>query len=209
KLSNSANGYNRTASFVSYHGPKDSTRGSRLLFNNWPRGYVLGAYDTLLKNYNLFLNFDKITRALYFTLDGKTIVKVQTDQARELHFTDSNTQLVLVRVDGIDPRLFFQRLSDSSGNDHYILYRLTKTQYRRANYQTDGLVSTGNNYDEYVDSYDYYLVMPGGKLYTPVKLKKKDIRAALGSKADAWLDAHRNSPPDESFLIGLVNHLNN
>ncbi|GGA97266.1 hypothetical protein [Puia dinghuensis] len=201
--------YNRTGSFVSWHGgDKDSTRGSRLLFYNWPKGYVIGIYDTVLRDDRLFLNYDKISHVLYFTVDGKTIIKVQTTQARELHFVDSGKQTVLVRIDGIDPKIFFERLSDSSGNYHYTLYREIKTQYRRANYETNGLTSTGNNYDEYVDTYEYYIVMPGDRLYTHVRLKKKDIRQALGPKADAWLAVHSSDPINEAFLIGLVNQLN-
>jgi hypothetical protein len=205
-------GYNKTASFPSFHGNKDSTRGSRLLFDNWPKGYVLGTYDTVLKNDRLFLNFDKISRVLYFTFDGKTIIKVETSQAREIHFTGANKPTTLVRVDGIDPKLFFQPLSDSTDVNHYVLYRLIKTQFRRANYHTDGLVSTGNNYDEYVDDYEYYIVMPGGKLYTPVNLKKKAIRDALasaGPNLDAWFSQHKKAEINEAFLKGLVDKLNN
>lgn len=197
-----------STTFVSYHGDKEATEGSRLLFDDWPKGFVIGIYDTLLNNPNLFLNFDKITRDLYFTLDGKTIIKVETSQAREIHFINGNAQVVLTRVDGIDPHHFFQRMSDSAGAPNYILYRLTTTQFRRANFTTNGLTSTGNNFDEYIDDYDYFIVMPGGKLYTSVKLKKNSIRTALGDKADAWFKTHQNEKTDEAFLVGLVNHLN-
>ena len=195
-------------SFVSWHGTKDSTRGSRLLFDNWPKGFILGSYDTLLKNPNLFLNYDKISHELYFTFDGKTFVKVETGQAREIHFVDSGQQTILTRVDGIDPRTFFQRLSDSTGTNYYLLYRLIKTQLRRANYQTDGLYASGNNFDEYVDNYEYYLVMPGGREYAPLKLTKKFIRETLGGKADPWFAAHPKSKIDEASLTDLVNALN-
>jgi hypothetical protein len=204
--------YNKTASFPSFHGDKDSTRGSRLLFYNWPKGYVIGVYDTLLKNDRLFLNYDKISHVLYFTFDGKTIIKVETSQAREIHFTDGNKQTTLIRVDGIDPKFFFEPLSDSTDVNHYALYRQLRTRFHRANYQTDGLISTGNNYDEYVDEYEYFIVMPGGKLYTPVNLKKKAIRDALasaGPNLDAWFSQHKKDEINEAFLKGLVDRLNN
>jgi hypothetical protein len=200
---------NSGESFVNYHGEQEPPKGSRLLFEDWPKGFVLGIYDTVLKNPNLFLNYDKINHNLYFTFDGKTIIKVETDQARELHFEDSGMHTVLTRVDGIDPHAFFQRLSDSAGVSHYVLYRLLKTQFRRANYVTDGLVSHGNNYDEYVDSYEYYLVMPGAREYAPLSLKKKTIRAAIGHKADEWFAANRRDKLEESDLTDLVNRLNN
>jgi len=206
------NGYNRTASFVSYHGDKDSTRGSRLLFDPWPKGFVLGTYDTLLNNDHLFLNFDKISHVLYLTADGKTIIKVETSQAKEIGFTDGSKQTTLVRLEGIDPDLFFQPLSDSTGQNHYALYRLLTTRFIRANYQTNGLTSTGNNYDEYIDDYEYYLVMPGGKSYTPVNLRKKAIRDALataGPKVEDWFRRHNKEEVNEAFLVGLVNQLNN
>src|SRR5260370_15575341 len=122
----SASGYNKVPSFVSYHGDKEPPKGSRLLFDSWPKGFVLGTYDTVLKDPNLFLNYDKITHVLYFTYDGRNIVKVGTTQARELHFLAGDAQIVLTRVNGINPDAFFQRLSDSGDANHYILYRLLK-----------------------------------------------------------------------------------
>lgn len=200
---------NTGESFVTYHNDREPPKGSRLLFNDWPRGFVIGIYDTVLKDSNLFLNYDKITHNLYLTFDGRTIVKVETGQARELHFLEGGSQTVLTRVDGIDPHVFFQRLSDSPGQSHYVLYRLLKTQFRRANYYTDGLVTTGNNYDEYIDVYEYYIVMPGARQYAPVSLKKRSVREALGPKADAWFAAHRGDRLDEAGLTALVNRLNN
>jgi len=202
------NRINNGESFVDYHGEREPPKGSRLLFANWPKGFVLDKNDTVLQNPNLFLNFDKITQNLYFTFDGKTIVKVETEQARELHFEDSGVNTILIRVPGIDPHAFYQRLTDSSGEQHYILYRRLVTQLRHADYRTDGLVTTGNNYDEYIDSYEYYLVMPGGREYTPVGLKRRSIREALDHQADAWLATHRKNPPDEANLTEMVNWLN-
>jgi hypothetical protein len=199
---------NNGESFVNYHGDREPPKGSRLLFDPWTRGFVIGVYDTVLKDPNLLLNYDKITHNLYLTLDGKTIVKVETEQARELHFVEGGAQIVLTRVDGIDPHVFFQRLSDSAGESHYVLYRLLKTQYRRADFHTDGLVSYGNNYDEYVDSYEYYIVMPGANEYAPLSLTKRSLRAVLGRRADAWFAAHRKDKLDEAALTALVNRLN-
>jgi hypothetical protein len=200
--------YNRTATAVSYHGDQDSTHGSRLLFYDWPKGFIIGAYDTVLNNPNLYLNYDKLNHHLYFTFDGKPILEVESSQAREIHFLSGDKPTVLVRVDGIDPQAFFQRLSDSAGTHHYILYRLTRTRYHRANYQTDGLVATGNNYDEYLDDYEYYIVMPGGRQYALVTPKRKSVEAALGPKAGSWLTTHHESRIDEATLVRLVNGLN-
>lgn len=197
-------------SFVSYHGnAKEDTKGSRLLFDAWPKGFVLGIYDTVLNNPKLYLNYDKITHDLYFTLDGKNIIKAETSQAREIHFTTGEgAPVILTRVDGIDPRHFFQRMTEFDGAQNYILYRLTSTTFHRANYQTNGLTYSGNNFDEYVDDNEYFIVMPGGKLYAVVKLKKSSIRTALGDKADRYLAAHRDQGINEAFLTGLVNWLN-
>ncbi|HVU97891.1 MAG TPA: hypothetical protein VHE34_21855 [Puia sp.] len=195
---------NNGESFVNYHGDREPPKGSRLLFDPWTRGFVIGVYDTVLKDPNLFLNYDKITHNLYLTFDGKTIVKVETGQARELHFVEDGIQTVLTRVDGIDPDVFFQRLSDSAGGSHYVLYRLLKTQFRRADYHTDGLVSYGNNYDEYVDSYEYFIVMPGGREFAPVELKSRSLRQVLGPRAAA----NCKKKIDEASLVDVVNRLN-
>ncbi|HEY4335402.1 MAG TPA: hypothetical protein VGM89_05880, partial [Puia sp.] len=167
---------------------------------SWPKGYVLGSYDTALQNPNLFLNYDKINHNLYFTADGRTITRVATDQARELHFEGRRGHVILVRVDGIDPRVFFQQLTDSAGDSHYVLYRRLRTQFHRSIYDFDD--------GEYIDSYKYYLVMPGGREYAPIKLKRRSIRDALGSMGDAWLATHGKNQLDEDGLTDLVNRLN-
>jgi len=202
----------KNATFVNYRVNPEDTKGSSLLFASWPKGYVLSAADTVLNNERLFLNFDKMTHVLYFTFDGKTIVKAETSQAREIHFIDSGNHLTLVRAGGLDPQKFYQRLSDSAGNNHYGLYKEITTTFHPADYKSNGITSTGNNYDEFIDSYEYYLILPGGKGYTSLKLKKKAIREALASaapKVDDYLSRHGKDEINEAFLVGLVNQLNN
>jgi hypothetical protein len=181
----------------------------RLLFQIWPRGYALGIYDTVLKDTSLFLNYDKVSRTLYFTADGKAISKVRTAQIRELHFqSPASGQTVLTRVDGIDPREFFQQLSDSAGGLYYILYRRLETHFRRGSYYSNIAMPFTDGYGEYIDTYKYYLVMPGGREYTPVRLKRRSVLDIFGPAADAWLATRGKGEPDEAGLIQLVNQLN-
>jgi hypothetical protein len=120
--------------------------------------------------------------------------------------------MTFVRLEAIQPNVFFQQLVDpGTTGSGYGLYKLTKTHFKKADYHTDGMIESGNNYDEYVDESEYYLVMPGGKDVKKVELKKKSIREALAEvrqKTDDFFGFHRGDDINENFLIGLVSSLN-
>jgi hypothetical protein len=87
---------------------------------------------------------------------------------------------------------------------------LTNTKFVKNDFHTDGLTSTGNNYDEFVDEYAYYLYNVQTKQVQPFTLKKKSIKAAFGDdgkKVDSFFDAYSDSI-DDVFLRSLGDYMN-
>jgi hypothetical protein len=210
-IAGNANGQSRAVgSFVNFHAGKEDTKGSRYLFPDWVGGVVTTKNGVVIAKDSLLYNYDKISHDLYLT-DQRTVVQVDGENIKAFTLTSLGRPMTFVRLDVVQPNVFFQQLVDP-GTSHsgYGLYKLVKTTFRKADFHTDGMVETGNNFDEYADASEYYIVTPGGKEAKKVELKKKLIREALADakqKTDDYFAAHRNDDINENFLIGLVSSL--
>ena len=189
---------------------KDETKGSKYLFDQGVRGSATNANNRTVSNEGYWFNYDKMSRNLLVTLDKATVVEINKNDLNSFTFINKDkSELVFEKIPLIDASTFFiQLLKDNGG---YSLYKLLKTKFIRANYHSTGLTETGNNYDEYVDEYAYYIVFPGGKQFSAVELKKKSIKEVLikeDKKVKSFFSQHGNDELDEFFLIALVASLN-
>jgi hypothetical protein len=202
---------NAVGSFVNFHAPKENTKGRRMLLADWARGSVITSQGADIQNDKLLLNYDKISHDLYYSLDRQTVIEAERSRVKGFHLSAGDgKELDYTRVDLIKPEVFFQVFTQYDDH-HYGLYSLTTTQFKKADYRTDGLVETGNNYDEYIDNVQYYIVSPGGKQYQPLELKKKSMRAtfpAVKAQVEEYLSQHKNDDINETFLKGLVDFIN-
>jgi hypothetical protein len=210
-IAGNANGQSRAVgSFVNFHAGKEDTKGSRYLFPDWVGGVVTTKSGIVISKDSLLYNYDKISHDLYLT-DQKTVVQVDGENIKAFTLRSAGRPMTFVRLETVQPNVFFQQLVDpGTTGSGYGLYKLIKTNFKKADYHTDGMVESGNNYDEYVDESEYYLVMPGGAA-KKVELKKKSIREALAEakqKTDDFFSVHRSDDINENFLIGLVGSLN-
>lgn len=198
-------------SFVSFHAPKENTKGRRFLLADWAKGSVTTAQDLVLQNDNLAINYDKLSHDLYYSLDHKTVIEAERSHIKSFHLiANDGKSMDFCRLDLIRSEVFFQQFTPFD-NTHYGLYSLTTTTFKKADYRTDGMVETGNNYDEYIDNVQYYVVSPGGKEYQPVELKKKSVRASLPNakaKVEEYLSQHKNDDINETFLKDLIEYVN-
>ncbi len=209
-VAGNTNGSSRAVgSFVNFHMGKEDTKGSRYLFPNWVGGAVTTKNGVVISKDSLLYNYDKISHDLFLT-DQKTVVQVDGGNIKAFTLTNAGRPMVFVRLEAVQPNVFFQQLVDP-GASGYGLYKLIRTTLKKADYHTDGMVESGNNYDEYVDVSEYYLVTPGGKDARKMELKKKSIREATADarqKTDEYFGAHRSDDINEDFLIGLVSSFN-
>ncbi len=205
------NGQSRaTGSFVSFH-QKEDTKGSRLFLKDWTVGFVIAPNDSVVRNVKAVFNYDKINHTLYFTPDKKVVLEVDRSLIKGFDLAAPDGEHLFVKMSAISADGFVELLGGSLDDRHYAFCKLTKTILKKADYHTDGMVETGNNYDEYVDNVQYYIVSPGGKEYQPVELKKKSVRSALPAaktKVEEFLSQHKNDDVNETFLKELIDYLN-
>ena len=93
--------------------------------------------------------------------------------------------------------------------DSCAVFKLTTTKFVKANFQSDGIVSTGNNYDEYVDDVKYYVYNGRTDAYQPFLLKKKSIIAAFDNNArvNEYFSKHKDAI-DENVVKNLADYIN-
>jgi len=198
-------------SFVNFHSGKEDTKGRRMLLTTWGQGFVVGMNDSLIRDPKLVFNYDKLSHDLYYSLDKQTVFEAERSHIKAFHLMTPEGETEYARVDVVKPEVFF-RVFTSADASHYGFYSLTTTEFHKANFHSDGLVETGNNYDEYVDNLQYYIVAPGGKTYQAVDLKKKkSILAAFPAakaKAEEFFSQHKDADINESFLKELIEYMN-
>jgi hypothetical protein len=192
---------------VSITNHQEATQGSRYLFDYWVHGYVISAADSLVQNTHYLYNYDKMSGALFLNKDDNMTLQVGAGQIKSFVLFDNKARSYsFAKVPSIDNSHYLQVLSDGK---KYKIYKALNTKFIKSNYTTNGLSSSGNNFDEYVDQTSYYVVKADGK---PVKfaLKKKSIKEAFGEadKLDKVMAAASGNI-DDAYLTDLGDALNN
>ncbi|MDN3582367.1 carboxypeptidase-like regulatory domain-containing protein [Mucilaginibacter flavus] len=189
---------------------KEDTKGSRYLVGDgWAKGYVVDKTGATVKNDNFSYNYDKINGSLLLTQDKRAAVDVDRDQIKSFTIYNSLDQPQTYQlVSGINPTHYSQVLSDGA---NYKVYKYTKTTFVKSDFKTDGMTSTGNHYDEYVDEPTYYILNVKSGAMQKVNLKAKALKQAFAADADkvkSYFSAHADDEVNDAFLSGLADSLN-
>lgn len=188
---------------------KEETRGSRYLLDQWAKGYVVDTKDVTIKNDNYAFNYDKITGSLLLTQDKRAAVDVDKDKIKSFTvYNKLDVPITYEIVPAIDNKHFTQILS--AGNK-YKIYKYTQTTFVKSDYHSDGMTSSGNRYDEYVDESTYYVINLKTAQMQKVALKSKAIKQVFAADADGvktYYTEHPDDSIDEAFLKGLGDYLN-
>lgn len=190
-----------------YH-TTEETMGSRYFSKEWNKGEVYDAKGTLLSDNTVWLNYDKMSKALLVSKDRKMMIEADGANIETFLLKDQNDlETVFKKVPAINNSDFFIYLAGKKGK--YELYKSVETSFEKANYRSDGMIETGHNYDLYTDEYHYYVYFPAENVYKPVDFKKKTLEAVFNNDANVkkYLK-EENDKIDEAYLIRLVNHLN-
>jgi len=203
-------GTDRAARPLAHFGTaQDELHGSPYLFDHWVHGYAISPQDSVIENSNYLFNYEKISGILLYTDDGKTTYAVYKDKAKQFVLYDDNAQQYYFEdVPAIDDKHYVQVLASGS---KYKIYKQLGTEFVKADFQTNGITSSGNNYDSYVDESVYYIVkLPGGQPQK-ISFKRKSIKAAFGTeadKADKYMSDHSDDISD-AYLSSLGDYMNN
>jgi len=206
------NGLNAIPSFYA----PDSTRGFRYFSRQWLRGALLYSDDltnanpgtTLKVDNSRFYNFDKFSNKLVSTEDGKNTLNLPNDAVNGFILIDSSKLYIFKKIPEIGKSAYFEVMTEKE--DGYSLYKHIITKLNRADYQNIGYGSTGKKYDEYVDSYEYYVVFPGTKEFKKLSLNTSSIKKALkaeAKKVDEFFE-HNQGDVTEQILYDLILFLN-
>jgi hypothetical protein len=185
----------------------EATHGSRYLFGDWVTGYVVSPEDSVYKNPKYGFSYDKMSGALLMTQDKTTAIEIDKSRIKSFTlYTPLNQPETFEYVPEIDKTHYPQVLESGK---KYRIYKLTTTTFVKNNYRTDGMTSSGNNYDEYADEYTYFAYNVQTKQLLKFALKKKSIKAAFASDADkvnAFFESN-DDKIDDAFLSKLSAYL--
>jgi hypothetical protein len=186
--------------------PAKSTVGTRFLFTDWAKATVVDNSGATFSN-GLF-NFDKVGQNLYMQLpDTNAVLHVNKHQVKSVTLTDGTITYVLTKVAALDTNNFYNALVE--GNK-YSLYCYTKTTFVPSDYTSNGIVTSGNLYDEYKDETTYYVIFPNGSVHE-TSLKKKSVKNLFASekvKVDNFFKAFSGETFNEQTFTLLVQTLN-
>lgn len=202
--------FNATAgSIFPVFNPKEETKGSRYFYQNWVHGVVIDAEGKISSGNDYLFNYDKINGGLLATKDSHSAIEVDRDKVSFFVLVSSTGDTVtFANVPQIDPTHYVQILASGS---KYKIYKTLKTNFTKANYSTDGIMTTGNNYDEYVDESSYYVLNVQTNQMQKFTLKKKVIKevfAKEGDRSNKFIADHASDDIDDFYLSSLGSTLN-
>jgi len=199
-------------------------KGSPLLFDSgWAHANVIAANNKIIENDSLYFNFNKINQSLLLTKDYRKIYEVDKREFKSVTFFWHDSVYIFEHVYLINNKDFFEELVR---DDHkYSLYKFINTLIKPVAWHTNGLVSTetaegsngmvteGKLYDQFVDIPVYYILMPNKEYRVLNEINEKSITRAFKLKADSekvasWISRNKNRAFGEDFLLKLILFLN-
>jgi len=195
------------ASIMPVFAPVEATHGSRYLFDGWVKGALISTDGAVYNDPSYGFDYDKMEGAVLLSKDQKSAIQVDNSKIRSFTLYDKqDSPENFILLPAIDPAHYVQVISDGS---KYKIYKLTLTHFVKNNYHNDGMTSIGNNYDEYVDDYSYYVVINGGSPQK-VALKRKSLKEVFKNdpdKLNRFFDT-TNGDIDDSYLQALGDFMN-
>ncbi|MGZ3834286.1 MAG: carboxypeptidase-like regulatory domain-containing protein [Mucilaginibacter sp.] len=161
---------------------KGNLRGNRYLLDKFAHGFLVNSDGMLVHNANYLFDYDKMDGSILLTRDKKTIVDVGWDLTKSFTlYSNKDERFEFEKVPSLDKTHFVQVLASGS---KYKIYKVIKTRFVKSDYVNNGVTSHGNDYDEYVDDADYYVLDVQGSLQKKLSLKKKSIKEDFAKDAD-------------------------
>ena len=189
-----------------FHQPTE-TKGTRLLMSNWAQGIVVDQNDTVIRNASFLFNYDKVTGDLMMTQDQQNYIDIDREKVKSFALKNNDVGVVFTRV----PSISKEYLELLGQGPKYAAFKSIKTKLVKANGESNGLTAVGNDFDEYVDTYVYYIIDLKTNAAKQIELKKKSIKDAVDSdkdKAEKYFTDHKRDDINDVFLKGFINYMN-
>ena len=161
---------------------KGNVHGNRYLLDNFAHGFLINASGDLVHTPGTIYDYDKMSGYVLSTSDKNNVAELSFDQIKSFTlFSDKDEQYVFGKEPSIDPAHYVQIIA--SGKKYRIL-KVIKTKYIKSDFVNNGVVTHGNDYDEYVDDADYYVLDVQSNQAKKFSLRKKGIKEAFPQDAD-------------------------
>ena len=187
---------------------KGAAHGNRYLLDNFAHGYIINASDELMYKPNFLLDYDKIGGFVLQASDNKAMTQLSYDQVKSFTlFSDKDVLMTFEKAPAIDQAHYVQVIASGK---KYKIYKLIKTKFVKSDYVNTGVASHGNDYDEFVDDADYYVLDVQANQSKKLSLKKKSIKENFAKDADKvnkYL-SDNSGDIDDAYLSKLGDYMN-
>jgi hypothetical protein len=189
---------------------KDKAVGSPYLTKSWATGYVELVNNKRIPetNQDVLFNYDKMENVLYVLDNLSKMRTLPIDSISKFELVENNMTYTFEKMTWISKKFYLTPVIESPNG--YSLYKRLITNYYWADYSSDGYTTKGRKYDEFIDSYEYFLTYPGNKTYRKLLLKESAVRHAFKDDSkllDAFFDLHDDEINEQSVL-GIVQYIN-
>lgn len=186
---------------------QEDTKGSRYLLKDFAHGLIVDNTGKLIADSSGLMNYDKIDGQLMVGLGQKNYLEVDKEKVVAFAFKTPDTSFIFLNVPILSKVNYFILVATGP---RYSVYKSVRTKFTRANYVSNGLTESGNNYDEYVDTQTYFWVV-GKNSAGILELKKKSIKEVFAMekpKVDDFFAHHKYDDIDDALLKRLIDYLN-
>ena len=182
-------------------------QGSRYLSENWMHGFAIGTDDGVIQDPAQLFNYDMMGGDIIYTADQKAISTVNRANVKSVSlYDDKGVATKLEYVPAVDNSHYVKVLADGP---KYKMYKQIIIRYMKATYQTNGMTSTGNKYDEYAPTYFYFFAKGNDApvKFNPKKKTLKELFAADADKLDKYMSSAKGDI-DDAYLTALGDAMN-
>jgi len=155
----------------------------------------------------MMFNYDKMGGGLLLTRDGRSAIEVNREQVKTFTvYGADGIQHNFENVPAISKNRYVEVVEEGT---KYKIYKLVKTEFVKSDYATNGLTTSGNPYDEYVDKPTYYVIGKDG-IPLQISLKKKALKEAFKEDTEKLNQffASNSGDIDDDYLRGLGEFMN-
>ncbi len=189
---------------------KEKVVGSPYLAKTWVQGYIeLVSHKRIPEpDQEMLFNYDKMQNVIYVIDNTYKLKMYPIDSVSSFELVENNMIYTFQKISWISNKFYLIPVIESSKG--YSLYKRLITNYYWADYTSDGYSSKGRKFDEFTDTYEYFLTYPGNKLYRKILLKDNAVRRAFKGDSkllNGFFSLHDDEINEQS-LLGIVQYIN-
>jgi CarboxypepD_reg-like domain len=187
---------------------KEDAKGSRYLLSRFVGGIIIDQNYNIIADSMRPLNYDKIDRRLMVAVGDNKYLAVDKEKVIAFAFKVGDTSFVFLNVPILNNKDYFLLIATGP---KYSAFKLITTKFTKSSYQNNGLVETGNNFDEFVDEQTYYYVDQLSNKGGTFELKKKSIMEVFTiekEKTNAHFAEHTADQVNDQSIGNFITYLN-